>query len=100
MDGWKIMLAWHYNGNCKLVILELHNSCFYIVAIELHELHMYTITHMASCIHCNSCVVEIYWIVMKLQMIILQFKNPITMLITNHLISHNEKKLTKERQKS
>jgi hypothetical protein len=37
-----------------VVALELHNSYFYIIVIELHELHMYTISHMVSCIPCNS----------------------------------------------
>jgi hypothetical protein len=33
------------HGNCKLVALELHNSCSYIVVIELQKLHMYTIIY-------------------------------------------------------
>jgi len=55
MDQWKVMLAWHYHGSCKLVALELHNSCFYIVVIELHKLHMYMVSYAMGCIHCNSC---------------------------------------------
>jgi len=35
MDGWKIMLAWRYNGSCKLVALELHNNYSCIVATKL-----------------------------------------------------------------
>jgi hypothetical protein len=47
--------TWHYHCSCKLTALELYNSCSCIVGIELHELHMYTISHTMSCIHCNSC---------------------------------------------
>jgi len=77
MDEWKEIVAWCYNNNCKLVALALHNSCYYIVVIKLHELHMYMIPHMLSCIHCNSCnlsnsihAIEIRWVAMKLQMVI------------------------------
>jgi len=51
MDWWKMMLAWCYHHSCKLVALELHNSCFYIVVIKLH---MYAISHTMRCIYCNS----------------------------------------------
>jgi hypothetical protein len=37
-----------------VVALQLHNICSYIVVIELHELHMYTVSHMVSCILSNS----------------------------------------------
>jgi hypothetical protein len=43
------------HSNCKLVALELHNSCSYIVVIELQKLHMYTISSMMNYICCNSC---------------------------------------------
>ncbi len=33
----------------------MHISCSYIVVIESHELHVYTISHTVSCILCNSC---------------------------------------------
>jgi hypothetical protein len=35
-------------------LMELHNSCSYIIAIELHKLHMYTIPHMVNCVCYNS----------------------------------------------
>ncbi len=38
-----------------VVALELHNGCSYIVAIELHKLHMYTISRTMNYILCNSC---------------------------------------------
>jgi hypothetical protein len=44
-----------YNGSCKLVALELDNSCFYIVAIKLHEFHRYTIPRTVSHVNCISC---------------------------------------------
>jgi hypothetical protein len=37
-----------------LITLELHNSCFYIVIIELHELYMYTVLHITNYICYNS----------------------------------------------
>jgi hypothetical protein len=55
MDQWKMALRWCYHGSCKLVTIKLHNSYSYIIVIELHKLHMYTVSHMASCIHYNSC---------------------------------------------
>jgi len=55
MGGWKITLTWCYNGSCKLVTLELHNSCSCTFTTELHELHRYIIPHMVSCVHYNSC---------------------------------------------
>jgi hypothetical protein len=55
MDEWKKVSTWRYFCSYKLVALKLHNSYSYIVIIELHELHMYTISHMVSYIHCNSC---------------------------------------------
>jgi len=55
MDWWKVTSTWHYHCNCKSVTLELHSSCSYIIGIELHELHMYTISCTMNCIHCNSC---------------------------------------------
>ncbi len=33
----------------------MHNSYSYIFVIELHELHMYTISHIVGYIHYNSC---------------------------------------------
>ncbi len=49
-------LVWCYHiGSCKLVALELHISYSCKVVIKLDELHMYTISHLVSCIHCNSC---------------------------------------------
>jgi hypothetical protein len=73
--------TWHYYGSCKLVALELHNSCSYIVVFKLHELHMYIVSHTMNCIHCSSCnlfnsthtcrkYVELQWIVNELQMVI------------------------------
>jgi hypothetical protein len=60
-----------------LVALELHNSCSYTIAIELHELHTYMVPHTVYWICCNSCnssnnthSIEICWFVMKLQMVI------------------------------
>jgi len=50
-----ITLAWCYYCSCKLVASKLHNSCSYIVVTKLHNLHMYMVSHMVSCIHCNSC---------------------------------------------
>jgi hypothetical protein len=51
----KTTSTWCYHGSYKLVALELHNNCSYIVVNKLHKLHMYTISHMVNCIHCNSC---------------------------------------------
>jgi hypothetical protein len=36
---WLIYEKWCYNGTYKLIALKLHNSCSYIVIIELHKLH-------------------------------------------------------------
>jgi len=47
--------AKHYNSSCKLVALELHNSCSYIVVTKLHELHTYIIPYTMNCVFCNSC---------------------------------------------
>jgi hypothetical protein len=67
MDQWKVMSTWCYHGSCKLITLELHNSCFYIVVNELHnscfyiivnelhKLHMYIVSHIVNCIYCNLC---------------------------------------------
>jgi hypothetical protein len=44
----------HYYWNSKLVALDLHNNFSYIIVIELHELHMYMVSHAKSCIYCNS----------------------------------------------
>jgi len=49
------MSTWSQHGSYKLIALELHISCSYIVITESHELHMYTVSHMVSCILCNSC---------------------------------------------
>jgi hypothetical protein len=54
-ESMKTTLTWYYYGSCKLVALELHNSCSHIIVSKLHKLHMYTISHMVNCIHCNSC---------------------------------------------
>jgi hypothetical protein len=46
-----------FHCSCKLVALELHNSCLYIVVHELHELHRYMVSHTMNInyICCNSC---------------------------------------------
>jgi hypothetical protein len=31
-----------------VVVLDLRNGCSYIVVIELHELHMYTVSYKVS----------------------------------------------------
>jgi hypothetical protein len=49
-----IIFTQNPHDNCKLVVVKLHNSYFYIVVIKLHKLHMYIISHMVSCIHWNS----------------------------------------------
>ncbi len=46
------MRRWCYHGSCKLVTLELHNSCFKIVVTLLH---VYMVSHIVSCICYNSC---------------------------------------------
>jgi hypothetical protein len=46
------MWTWCYHGSCKLVTLELHSSCFYIVVTLLH---VYMVSHIAGCICYNSC---------------------------------------------
>jgi hypothetical protein len=84
---WKIVgnvvrkMGFSTSDSHKLVALELHNSWSYIVAIELHELHTYAISHIVSCVYCNSCnsfnstyVVETRWVTMKLQMVIVTQK--------------------------
>jgi hypothetical protein len=51
MNQWKVTLVWCY----MVIALKLHNSCSYIVVIELQKLHMYTISSMMNYIYCNSC---------------------------------------------
>jgi hypothetical protein len=62
---WKVMLTWCYHGNSKLVTLELHNNCFYIIVSELHKLYIYMVSHMVNyicCISCNLCdSTDIHW---------------------------------------
>jgi hypothetical protein len=77
MDQWKVTLTWHYHSSCKLVALELHNSRFYIVVIELNKLHMYMVSYTMGYIHCNSCnlfnsirTYKILWVANELQMVI------------------------------
>ncbi len=78
----------------------MHNSCTYIVVIELHELHMYIVSHyIVHCICCNSCnlsnITHAYKNTLsynELQMsykLSLQFKNPIARLVTNHPFFHS-----------
>ncbi len=56
MDGWmKKTLAKHYNNSCKLLALELHNSCSYVIVFKLHELHTYMVSYTVNCVCCNSC---------------------------------------------
>jgi hypothetical protein len=55
MDWWKLTSTWCYHCSCKLIALELHNSCSYIVVTKLHELHMYIVSHMVNYICYNSC---------------------------------------------
>jgi hypothetical protein len=55
MDHQKILSTWCYHCSCKLVALELHNICSWIIIIELHAVHMYITSHMVGCICCNSC---------------------------------------------
>jgi hypothetical protein len=65
MDWWKKMSTWHYHCRCNLVALKLYNNYSCIVVIELHEVHMYMVSHMVSCIRCNSCskkYVELQWV--------------------------------------
>ncbi len=94
MDQWKSMSTWCYNHSCKLVALELHNNCSYIIATELHELHTYMVPHTMYWICCNSCnssnnthSIEICWFVMKLQVVIATQKHN-ARLVANHLIFH------------
>ncbi len=65
LDQWKMISCWCYYGNYKLIALELHNNCFYIVVTELHGLHMYTISHMltthATCLIAFTPI-EICWV--------------------------------------
>jgi hypothetical protein len=51
----KINVSMMLHGNCKLVVIELHNNCSYIVVIELQKLHTYTISSMMNFIYCNPC---------------------------------------------
>jgi hypothetical protein len=51
MEQWKVRSTWCYHCNYKLVALKLYCSCSYIIVIKLH---MYTISHIVSYIHCNS----------------------------------------------
>jgi hypothetical protein len=81
MDGYMKSNVNKYSGSCKLVALELDNSCFYIVATKLHELHTYIISHRMSCVNCNSSdlsnnirVIKICLVAMKLQVVIVTQK--------------------------
>jgi len=51
MDWWKVKSRWCYHGSCKLVALELHNNCSYIVVNKLHKLHMYMVSHIVNYIY-------------------------------------------------
>ncbi len=55
INQWKVTSTWHHQGSCKLVALKLHTSYSYIIVTNLHELHMYMVSYMVSCIPCNSC---------------------------------------------
>jgi hypothetical protein len=97
MDWWKVMLTWHYHYSCKLVALELHNSCSYIAITKLHKLHMYMVSHMVSYIYCNSCNLTNSTHICRnplscneVQMV-LQFKNLFIRLTANHSQSHSVK---------
>jgi hypothetical protein len=53
IDGWmksnvNMMLQSQLQIGYILVALELHNSCFYTIAIELHELHTYMVPHTVN----------------------------------------------------
>jgi hypothetical protein len=51
-----LILPKYLNKSVKSTnIVTYANNCFYAVAIQLHELHMYMVSHMVSCICCNSC---------------------------------------------
>jgi hypothetical protein len=52
MDWWKVRSTWCYRCNYKLVALKVYSSYSYII---ITKLHMYTISHIVSYIHCNSC---------------------------------------------
>jgi len=52
MDRWKVRSTCCYHCNYKLVTLKLYSSCSYIVVTKLH---ICTISHIVSYIHCNSC---------------------------------------------
>ncbi len=74
MDGWKTTLTWHYNNSCKLVPLELYNSCSCTIKIEFHKLQMYTVSFTMSYIYCNSCnffnniqPIKIQWMIIAIQ---------------------------------
>jgi hypothetical protein len=43
MDGWN--QHQHDTISFKLVALELHNNCSYIVPIELHVTYIYSLTY-------------------------------------------------------
>jgi hypothetical protein len=43
-----MMLVWRYYSSCKVVALELYNSCFYIIVTMLHNLHIYIWFHKQS----------------------------------------------------
>jgi hypothetical protein len=85
MDWWRMMLAWHYHGSCKLVALELHNNYFYIVVIKLH---MYAISHTMRCICCNSYnlsnITHVHRNILSCKWS-LQLKNQVARLVGNHL---------------
>jgi hypothetical protein len=51
----KVTSTWHHHVSWKLVALKLHSSCSYMIVTKLHELHMYMVSYMVSCIRCNSC---------------------------------------------
>jgi hypothetical protein len=86
MDWWKLTSTWCYHCSCKLVALELHNSCSYIVVTKLH---MYTISHIVNHICYNSCDLSnsshTYRNMLSCKWS-LQLKNPIPKPIANHPI--------------
>jgi hypothetical protein len=47
--------TWCFNDGCKQVVLELFSSYSYIIVIKLHKLHLHMVSHIVSCIYCNSC---------------------------------------------
>jgi hypothetical protein len=56
VDGWQnVILTWHYHCSCKLVVLELHNSYYYIIVTILQELQIIITTQKPSCeVNCKS----------------------------------------------